>query len=251
MMFRPLPVLTIAVVPALALLVWLGSWQIGRAHEKAEAVASFERMRDGPPTEVPQAFCELPATPYEEGGSLSRLIEGQMLYTLLSPVDERATPLRMFAQSPTGGPGWAHYTLLIPPGCTLTAWPLLVEQGFEPANTADAGVSDADIAERYVLTAWPAKPAMLAPNDPKTNDWHWYDAPEIAKHFGVPEINAKYFLRKFRNELPPSLVKVPPAQHYGYAATWYGMAISLVVIYFAFHARAGRLRFRPTDADKA
>jgi surfeit locus 1 family protein len=38
---------------------------------------------------------------------------------------------------------------------------------------------------------------------------------------------------------------VPPARHLGYALTWYGLAIVLTVIYFAYHASSGRLSVRP------
>ena len=38
---------------------------------------------------------------------------------------------------------------------------------------------------------------------------------------------------------------LPPARHLGYALTWYGLAVVLVVIYFAYHANAGRLSLRP------
>ena len=43
---------------------------------------------------------------------------------------------------------------------------------------------------------------------------------------------------------------MPPARHLGYALTWYGLAIVLLAIYFAYHMSVGRLalqRPRPRE----
>ena len=36
---------------------------------------------------------------------------------------------------------------------------------------------------------------------------------------------------------------MPPARHLGYALTWYGLALVLLAIYFAYHISVGRLAF--------
>jgi surfeit locus 1 family protein len=56
-------------------------------------------------------------------------------------------------------------------------------------------------------------------------------------------LNNRFYLRAFNGQLPDKLTRTPPVTHYGYAVTWFGMAIAFLVIYAAFHARAGRLRF--------
>jgi surfeit locus 1 family protein len=37
---------------------------------------------------------------------------------------------------------------------------------------------------------------------------------------------------------------LPPERHFGYALTWWGMAIGLLGVYLALHHSKGRLRFR-------
>lgn len=37
---------------------------------------------------------------------------------------------------------------------------------------------------------------------------------------------------------------MPPARHLGYALTWYGLAVVLLAIYFAYHMSVGRLAFQ-------
>ena len=49
MYFRPLPVLTLIAVPALAALVWLGVWQAQRAGWKAQEIADFQKQADSLP----------------------------------------------------------------------------------------------------------------------------------------------------------------------------------------------------------
>ena len=36
---------------------------------------------------------------------------------------------------------------------------------------------------------------------------------------------------------------LPPERHFGYALTWWGMALGLIGVYIAFHRSQGRLRF--------
>jgi surfeit locus 1 family protein len=45
--------------------------------------------------------------------------------------------------------------------------------------------------------------------------------------------------------LAPGADALPPARHLGYAITWYGLALVLIVIYFAYHVSVGRLSIRP------
>ena len=45
--------------------------------------------------------------------------------------------------------------------------------------------------------------------------------------------------------LAPGADVLPPARHLGYAITWYGLALVLLAIYFAYHSSVGRLSFRP------
>jgi surfeit locus 1 family protein len=50
--------------------------------------------------------------------------------------------------------------------------------------------------------------------------------------------------------LAPGADALPPARHLGYSLTWYGLALVLLVIYFAYHVSVGRLalqRPRPRE----
>jgi surfeit locus 1 family protein len=88
---------------------------------------------------------------------------------------------------------------------------------------------------------------FAAANSPETNDWHWFDAAQMAAALGVSQINDQLYLAAMPETMPLHLTRTPPATHIGYSATWYGMAMAFVVIYAVFHARAGRLRFTKRD----
>ena len=40
---------------------------------------------------------------------------------------------------------------------------------------------------------------------------------------------------------------LPPQRHFGYAITWWGLALALLGVYLAFHYQKSRLRFRGRD----
>ncbi|HBU62107.1 MAG TPA: hypothetical protein DEB67_06705, partial [Oceanicaulis sp.] len=55
--FRPLPVLTIVMLPALALLIWLGSWQLDRRAWKIELLADYAATAEAEPISLDQGLC--------------------------------------------------------------------------------------------------------------------------------------------------------------------------------------------------
>lgn len=232
MLFRPLPVLTLIAIPVLCTLAWLGTWQIQRAEWKAGLIRDFESQSKAEPLSLQDALCA-------KGAPVGRIVSGSDVGASLPSADSSRT-VRMFGGDERGGAGWRLLVAAQPPACSSDARGLTIQAGFEPIP---GGAPVRTIADRYLVTRWPPRGAMEADNSPQTNDWHWFDAPAIARTLGVSALNDQYYLTPFSGQLPDALVRVPPAQHYGYAVTWYGLAVAFIVIYAAFHARAGRLRF--------
>jgi surfeit locus 1 family protein len=243
MHFRPYPVLTLLAVPILGLLLWLGTWQASRAEWKRGLIDAFREQAAAPPRLAAEALCEAGVA---EGAVT---IQANSVHAL-APASPDTKPLRMFGPSSAGQPGWALLTAFQPPECAVAGHaPVLVETGFEPLEFGPLPVTGSEAAERYIVTAWPGKSAFAAENDAAANDWHWFDAPAMARALGVAELNDRYYLKAFHGELPDRFTRTPPATHYGYAATWFGMAAAFILIYGAFHMRAGRLRFGKSAAD--
>jgi surfeit locus 1 family protein len=237
MHFRPLPVLTVLAIPVLAVLLWLGSWQLDRARWKTRLIGEFERQAASDPMSIDAAFCSV-------GDPVGRILSGQQVKGLIPPADPERT-VRMFGGNEKGDAGWRLLVAGQPPTCVSREGQLVIWAGFEPIP---GGAPVRSLAERYVVTQWPTKGAMEAANAPNANDWHWFDVQAMADALDAPKLNGRYYVAPFSGQLPDALARVPPAQHYGYAITWFGMAVALLVIYGAFHARAGRLRF---SSDKA
>jgi surfeit locus 1 family protein len=248
MHFRPFPVLTLVAIPAVAALLWLGSWQAGRAEWKSRLVADYERAAASVPRPAEMALCAL-AAGAQKGEDLYRPIDGLSVERLAGGWPPGGEVVRMFGQDAAGNTGWRHLGVVTPPACIADLGRIVVEVQFEPfiPGQPERAPIAGPAPGRYTLAPWPAKPMFAATNSPETNDWHWFDAAGMEKAFGSSRINDRYYLAVMPEIMPAHLTRTPPATHIGYSATWYGMAIAFAVIYAVFHARAGRLRFRNRD----
>ncbi len=225
MYFRPLPVLTVIAIPALAALVWLGVWQSGRAGWKADEIAAFEQHMQAPPLTAQQAC-----------------VRGLATSEILAPQPVAGPVLRVFGHAATGEAGWRHYQ-----AADLCGAPVLVETGFDALQIGGPGgampaAAAVKPAGRFIVTPWPDQPFMAAPNAPERNEWSWFDAPAMKAALNQPGLDTRYLLVPLEG-LPDYLVRTPPETHVGYAVTWFGIAVAFAVIYGLMHARAGRLRF--------
>jgi len=239
MVFRPLPILTLAATPILAALLWLGVWQAQRAGWKADLIAQYESNIASQPATLEQLLCGNDGSVEDRG-----FVSGAEVAERLAEAPDARPPIRMFGHADTGEAGWRLFRPIAPPACAVDSGDLLVETGLEPLQTGTLPQIDrpSEVPERYVLTSWPARPWMSAENDPASNDWHWFDAAPMAEALGVERINDRFYLSESRG-LPDFLERTPPSRHIGYSVTWFGMAAALIVMYAAFHARAGRLKF--------
>lgn len=239
MYFRPLPVLTLFAIPALALLLWLGAWQLGRAEWKQGLIDDFERAAAASALSLDDALCGSDADPT---GKVVAIEGGDGLQ------------IRVFGQNSAGQAGWRLFQALHPV-CYSASGGVLVETGFDPLLIGGgppyiAPAVAADAADKHIVQPWPGRSAFAIDNAPERNEWHWFDGPAISRFLSNGPIDQRYILTKF-DGMPAHLVRTPPATHIGYAVTWFGMAIALVVIYGIFHARAGRLRFGRQDSGQA
>lgn len=223
MYFRPFPILTIIAVPALAALIALGVWQTQRAGWKADLIQQFAEAAKAEPQSPETALCT--GTP-KEGA-------------VVAPPAASGPMLRMFGHDAEGTAGWREFQAV-----QLSCGAVLVETGFEVLAIGGAPPPGARAApDRFLVQHWPEKSFMAPENAPADNEWHWFDAPQMATRLDAAPLNAAFILTPLSGT-PDFLVRTPPESHIGYAVTWFGMAIAFAVIYGVFHARAGRLRFR-------
>ncbi len=231
MMFRPMPILTVLSVLSLIILVKLGNWQYGRYTQK---MAVSETVRTEAPAEIVSAIVET-----DNAGMAQQVygaIDGE-------PVWRRYVPARL--------DGDGERVLLL--------WDATGGPGSVPLLVADAGEPFSRVAN--VLTRTPIRGRFAAQDNPEGNEWYTLDpsamarqlgyadaAPRIVETLAVTIRNSADMSRARRAANPYAYETfrdtLPPQRHFGYALTWWGMAIGLLGVYFVFHHSQGRLRFR-------
>lgn len=120
------------------------------------------------------------------------------------------------------------------------------EVRFPASLGSDAPITGAAIRPR------PPGPMTAGPR-PLQRLWFAIDLPAMGRNAGLDNV-ADYYLaatyvgadgRATPNPfaLAPGADTLPPARHLGYALTWWGLALVLIVIYFAYHRSVGRFSF--------
>lgn len=221
--FRPLPLMSALTIVALGVLVALGRWQLER----------FELKRAAGETPV----LETTIANYQP------IPEG-LQFVHAMRLDTREQGWRVFAPVRYGdqivfvdadfiaevvGPDWreVHFPAALgfgapirgasispEPPAALTLAPRLARRLWYAVDLEAMGRNSGlgDVADYYLATAYVGADGRAAPN------------PFAYAQGAGP---------------------MPPARHLGYALTWYGLALVLAVIYFAYHVSVGRLTRAP------
>jgi surfeit locus 1 family protein len=221
--FRPLPLMTLLTLVSLAVLVSLGRWQWEKYDLKLAAASA-------PVPEMTIANYQ----PLEQGI--------QFVYGIRPDTREQ---------------GW-RVLAPVQYGDEI----VFVDSDFIPG--VDAPVPDevrVPASLRYGeairgASIRPEPPAPLTlPPRPLQRLWFAIDLPAMGRNAGAEHV-ADYYIagayvgedgRAARNPfaLAPGADALPPARHLGYALTWYGLALVLLVIYFAYHMSVKRLTLAP------
>ncbi|MEM8634656.1 MAG: SURF1 family cytochrome oxidase biogenesis protein [Pseudomonadota bacterium] len=221
MSFRPLPVMTACVIPALAVLYLLGSWQWQRYDEKISAQETIIEWAE---------FDGRIAHP--EPFFVSTLLDGDPAWRLVRVIEG-------------------------PSGVALTSTELFI--GIVPP------LIDFDQTRQLESTQGvfvrPSPPTRWTPK-PDGTTFYAYDVEGIRAKLSdelSAELSDTVFEPRYIERLgegPAETVEnpwanpqladpLPPARHLGYALTWWGIGIGLIVIYIVFHFQSGRLTLKP------
>lgn len=220
MMFRPLPVMTVLSLIAIAILIMFGNWQWGRYQEKMAA-------KDTAPAWAEVTGNTIPGTE-------------QVVYAY---ADGRAAWRQVIAFDTAEG------VLILPRVISYEIEPPV----FMPAATAET------LTLRGLWHPPARRNAFTAEDQPQFGIYYTLD-PEVIAEALDPALGARIIPRVFEPETlalaatgatvpnpilqPGDSARLPPERHFGYAITWWGLAIALVGVYLAFHHQRGRLRFR-------
>jgi len=233
--FRPLPILTVATLLALAVLVALGSWQLMRRAEKHALLDQITvRMASGlAPVEILLATGDYAA--YRPATALGTFDYDKQAYVYAPrtdggptrPGNKVITPFRLAS----GG------TILVDRGWAPPEWPEMRDKGF-PDPEGEVEIEG--------IMRPSAKPGLFTPPpDLAKHVFYLRDSAAIAEAAGIT-LKSRLILEATKRQGDPEPLTTElnvPDNHLNYALTWFSLAIVLLVIYLRFHYVRGRLTF--------
>ena len=236
MPFRPTFWPTAFTIPALIVLLGLGTWQVQRLHWKEGLIADRTARTTAPPLALPAAGVPL---------SPAALTDLDFRHGTATGVFLHEREMYLAARTMGGSVGYQIVTPLQEADGSI----VLVNRGWvpetrkDPAKRANGQVAGSVTVDGAIRT--PGAQNWLQPdNQPAQNIWFWSDLPAMAAHAGVaPDKLVPVFLEAGASPNPGGLpiggqtkVKLPN-DHLQYAITWYALAVGLAVIYVLYHRR--------------
>ena len=218
MAWRRLFVPTLVALPALAILIALGTWQMERLAWKADLLARIDASEAGSPT--PLGAAPEPWTRVVVTGRFDHAREAQL------GIEVRGNTLG---------------THLVVPLLREDAAPILVDRGWVPLERG-APVERPEGEQRITGFIRPGERAgwFSATDDPAGRRFYTSDPAAIGAALGIAA-PAPYVLVALGEgralPLPERATPRPPNNHLGYVITWYGLAVSLIGVFVVFARR--------------
>ncbi|BBK34536.1 surfeit locus 1 family protein [Stella humosa] len=233
--FKPQRGATLAVIPALIILIALSIWQVQRHQWKAGLIAEREAGMAAPPMALPARIADPDSLAFRHVQVTGTLRHDKELFVA--------------AVSRRGNDGYQIVTPLI----RAAGPPVLVNRGWVPKDRKDPsrrlpGQVEGTVTIDGIARLRQVRSGLIPENQPGQNLWFTMDLPAMAAAAGLPEVAPVYVeagpapnpgIYPLGGQTRVSL----PNDHLQYAATWFLLAIALGVIYVVYH------RPKPTRPD--
>ncbi len=224
---------------ALAILVTLGTWQLQRREWKNALIADLERSIAAEPVPWTPPDMEGGQRQFRKVRAEGRFLHEQAAYVL--------TPARG-RPSEKGGFGYLVFTPLETDRGTV-----VVNRGYAPGQDVLRQTAQHDRAVVTGIIRTPEDGGLFAP-DPQPDRRLFFapDVPAMAQALGWAArgnlVTGEYIEADDRSTAdewpsgrdPRELLAAIPNRHLEYALTWYGLALTLVAVTFAYVVRALR-----------
>lgn len=232
--FRPYPVMTVLAAAALAVLCVLGWWQLERLTWKLDLIAAVEARVDAEPLPIDELIATQDPSLWE--------------YAPVSATGrfDHSREVHVFGQNLGGQIGWFIFTPLIREG----AAPVIVNRGFVPQALKDPLMrAEGQVAGVVTVTGLARQSgssnAFSPPPNFEVNEWYVRDRAAMASHMGVGEPVS--LVIDSREDAPGGWPQGGQTRleftnsHLGYALTWFGLALTMIGVYIAYHWQKGRI----------
>lgn len=219
-----------AVLPALAILISLGTWQVHRLAWKEALIADADARVAAVPVPLPEARGFDPLSEQYLKVSFQGTFDHAHEFYVFATLGE---PKGQF-----GGPGW----WVVTPATLKDGRILFVNRGFVPDNRRDPqsrAIGQITGLQDMVGLVRPSEDeSWITPAaNPAKNEWFVRNPASFAKVAGLPMDRVLPFtVDLVANSIPGGLPQAGetllqfPNSHLGYVITWYGLAITLLAI---------------------
>ena len=130
-----------------------------------------------------------------------------------------------------------------------------VSEGYRNPKKRKFSLVEGQIVLKGIIR-YPQKKGYFVPeNDGNNGFWFTIKPNEIINFLNLTsnDVINNYYIDALRQgeklTLPIGVTGKPKLrnQHLSYAVTWYGLALSLLFVYFSYHVSSGRLSFKKKD----
>jgi surfeit locus 1 family protein len=230
--FRPTFWATLFTVPALAVLVALGIWQLQRLAWKDALIAERQARSAAPAMTLPAEIDDPEALAFTRVRVRGSFLHEAEMYLVARPL--------------AGRPGLHVVTPLV----LEDGRALLVDRGWvpearkDPATRAEgqlAGVVELEGLLR--IGGWTGYSWLKPENQPAENVWYRVEPAAMAEAADLARAVTAVYLDAGPAENPGGLPKGGQTRvhmandHLGYAITWFALAVALVAVYLIYHLR--------------
>lgn len=233
MPFRPRLWPTLFTIPALLMMLGLGTWQLDRLAWKTALIDSFESRVSAPPVPAPAALDDVDAWRFRHVQATGHFLNDKEVQLTGRPYEGNAgfhvvTPFVV-----DGGPtvlvnrGWVPMDRRLP-----SARPETLPAGTVTVNgiVRDAG----------------RKGYFVPENEPGREIWFTIEPAQIATHLGIGPV-ADYYIDALRPDGRPTVLPIGAVatiqvrnEHLQYAITWFLLAATLLIVYVVWHLQLDR-----------
>ena len=242
MSFRPLFWPSFFSIPALIILVMLGTWQVNRLTWKTALITEFKQRSQA--QAIYPSFASEPIE-FQRVRLDGRFMHDKTVYLTGRTYEGNAGFHVVTAFKSTAGDiffvnrGW-------------------VSEGYRAPEKRPFSLSTQEFTLDGIVRLPQGQGYFVPDNEPDAGFWFTMKPDEVADHLAMSGAQQGYYIDVVRQEgvaltLPIAAeVKIDVRNsHLNYAVTWYGIALSLIGVYLAYHHSLGRLTFgkKPTEDD--